>query len=78
VAGAAALIAIVAGAARLAATGPTGVWSRATILLISGASLMVVVALLAIAVTLGEQRAETNAQRHRQLTEAQQAYHDDQ
>jgi hypothetical protein len=60
VAGGAALVAMVAGAARLAATSPAGVWSRATGLLLIGASLLVVVALLAIAATIGEQRAQAN------------------
>ena len=77
VAGGTALVAIVAGVARLAASGPAGVWYRATALLLSSASLMVVVALLAIALTIGEQRAEANEERLRQLAEAQRAYHDD-
>ena len=77
VAGGTALVATVAGVARLAASGPAGVWYRATALLLSSASLMVVVALLAIALTIGEQRAEANEERLRQLAEAQRAYHDD-
>jgi hypothetical protein len=75
--GGAALVAVVAGAARLAATSPAGVWYRAATLLLIGASLVVVVALLAIAVTVGEQRAEAREERHRQLAEAHRAYHDD-
>jgi hypothetical protein len=77
VAGSAAVVAIMAGGARLAATGLAGVWFRATILLLNSAVLIVVVALLAVAVTIGEQRAEASKERHRQLSEAQRAYHDD-
>jgi hypothetical protein len=77
VAGVAALVAMVAGGARLAASGLAGVGYRTTALLLMCASLMIVVALLAIAVTIGEQRAEANQERHRQLAEAHREYRDD-